>query len=57
MENSVLTNDYYSFDLQQLVENDTEKLQTRKWVISGVLDSEKGYVECLELFKKVPDSL
>lgn len=39
--------------LKELDEEDAEKLQTRKWVVSGVLDSEKGYVECLELLRKV----
>lgn len=34
-------------------EDDAQKLHKRKWVVSAVLDSEKGYLECLNMLMQV----
>lgn len=39
---------------QETCEDDEAgKLHKRKWVVAAVLDSEKGYLECLNLLYKV----
>lgn len=37
----------------EVSKDDAHKLQNRKWVASAVLDSEKAYLECLNMLCKV----
>lgn len=37
----------------EISKDDAHKLQNRKWVASAVMDSEKAYLECLNLLYKV----